>query len=62
LAWDQQVPAGNGFPEHVGYATKLHLDALKTYGPSPIHRRTFRGVVQKEEISLAIDRAIGVNK
>jgi len=60
-SYDAKYPE-YGFPEHVGYATKLHLDALKTYGPSPIHRRTFRGVVQKEEISLAIDRAIGVNK
>jgi ribonuclease HII len=44
-----------GFSEHVGYATKRHLDALKSHGPCPIHRKTFRGVLPKLEISLAID-------
>lgn len=33
-----------GFIEHVGYATRTHRDALKAHGPSPIHRRSFRGV------------------
>lgn len=50
-----------GFAEHVGYGTKRHLDALRTYGPSPIHRKTFRGVLQKEEISLAIGDEMGIN-
>jgi ribonuclease HII len=44
-----------GFSDHVGYATKFHLNALKTHGPCAIHRKTFRGVVQKDEISLALD-------
>lgn len=26
---------------HKGYGTKLHYELLRTYGPSPIHRRTF---------------------
>ena len=30
-----------GFEKHKGYGTKFHIDALKTYGPSPIHRKTF---------------------
>ncbi len=29
-----------------GYPTKEHLEALKRHGPCPIHRRTFRGVMQ----------------
>lgn len=40
---DQQYP-GYGFAEHKGYGTKQHLLALKTLGPSPIHRRSFAPV------------------
>ena len=29
------------FAKHKGYRTKLHIDMLDQYGPSPIHRRTF---------------------
>lgn len=29
------------FEKHKGYGTKLHYERLHTYGPSPIHRRTF---------------------
>ncbi len=32
------------FNKHKGYGTKLHLAALKKFGPSPIHRRSFRPV------------------
>ena len=30
-----------GFEIHKGYGTKAHYEALRTYGPSPIHRKTF---------------------
>jgi ribonuclease HII len=30
-----------GFRRHVGYATREHLAALRTFGPSPLHRRSF---------------------
>ena len=30
-----------GFERHKGYGTKLHYEQLRTYGPSPIHRRSF---------------------
>ena len=30
-----------GFAQNKGYGTKDHIDALKSVGPSPIHRRTF---------------------
>ncbi len=36
------------FDKHKGYATKQHLEALKTYGPCPIHRRSFRPVSEYE--------------
>ena len=30
-----------GFEIHKGYGTKAHDEALRTYGPCPIHRKTF---------------------
>ncbi len=30
-----------GFDIHKGYGTKAHYEALRAYGPSPIHRTTF---------------------
>lgn len=35
---------GYGLDVHAGYGTKLHCDAIKKLGPSPIHRKTFKGV------------------
>ncbi len=32
-----------GFGKHKGYGTKEHMDAIRKYGPSPIHRLTFLG-------------------
>lgn len=36
---------GYGFSAHKGYPTRAHLEALRELGPSPIHRRSFRGVL-----------------
>lgn len=33
-----------GFDEHVGYGTERHRQALRDYGPSPLHRLSFMGV------------------
>ena len=30
-----------GFEKHKGYGTKLHSEAIKKYGPCPIHRESF---------------------
>lgn len=30
-----------GFEIHKGYGTKAHYEALSSFGPSPIHRKTF---------------------
>ena len=35
------------FLNNAGYGTALHREALEKYGPTPIHRREFRGVEQK---------------
>ncbi len=31
-----------GFENNVGYGTKKHLDAINVYGPTKIHRKTFK--------------------
>lgn len=33
---------------HKGYPTKLHMDLVRQYGPSPIHRRTFLKFLDKK--------------
>ena len=30
-----------GFEKHKGYGTKAHIEAIKKFGPCPIHRKTF---------------------
>jgi ribonuclease HII len=42
--YDQTYPQ-YGFAAHVGYGTRAHLEALRTHGACPIHRRSFRGVL-----------------
>ena len=43
---------GYGFADHKGYGTPAHLAALKNYGPSPIHRRSFRPVAERDQLDL----------
>jgi len=42
-AYHEQFP-WYGFQQHKGYGTARHRSAIEKYGPSPIHRLTFRGV------------------
>ena len=35
-----------GFLQHQGYPTREHRRAIAQHGPCPLHRRTFRGVVE----------------
>jgi len=35
-----------GFDKHVGYGTKLHADALKQFGVTPLHRLSYKPVKQ----------------
>lgn len=37
---DAKYP-GYGFAKHKGYGTKVHIEAIKELGLSPIHRKTF---------------------
>ncbi|MFH1854348.1 MAG: ribonuclease HII [Candidatus Omnitrophota bacterium] len=39
-SYDKRYPA-YGFLRHKGYGTRFHFDAIKRYGPCPIHRKTF---------------------
>ena len=41
-----------GWEHNVGYSTKEHLAAIRTHGPTPFHRRSFRPVY---ELQLPID-------
>jgi len=43
LDYDAQYPQ-YGFAAHKGYGTKRHRQAIRTHGPCPLHRTTFRGV------------------
>lgn len=40
LTLDEQYPQ-YGFKKHKGYGTKAHYDAIRAYGPSPVHRPTY---------------------
>jgi ribonuclease HII len=43
VAYHRVYPQYN-FARHKGYPTREHLEALRSWGPCLIHRRTFRGV------------------
>ena len=38
-----------GIAKHKGYGTKAHMDALRQYGPSPIHRKQFIRFLEREQ-------------
>jgi len=35
---------GYGFARHMGYSTRAHFAAIREFGPSPVHRRSFAPV------------------
>ena len=39
-----------GFNIHKGYGTASHRNALRVFGPCPIHRMTFKGVLKDDKI------------
>lgn len=39
---------GYGFENHKGYGTAEHLEALRSLGPCPLHRRSFAPVAQPQ--------------
>lgn len=40
LEYDREMPQ-YGFASHKGYGSAAHYEALRKYGPSPIHRKSF---------------------
>lgn len=40
IKYDELYP-NYGFKNHKGYLTKVHIEAIKTFGPCLIHRKTF---------------------
>jgi len=53
-----------GFKHNMGYATKMHMDALEKYGPCPIHRKTFFPISKyvSEENQLQFDLGLEEEK
>lgn len=45
---DREYPL-YGIAKHKGYPTKEHMDAVRKYGPSPIHRRSFLKFLDNED-------------
>ena len=45
---DKQYPEYQ-IAKHKGYGTKVHMDALREFGPAPIHRTKFIRFLDKEE-------------
>jgi len=45
---------GYGFEKHKGYPTKAHIEALKSLGTTPIHRKTYKPVrdILEKQLSL----------
>jgi ribonuclease HII len=43
MQFDKEYP-NFYFSSHMGYGTKMHKAAIKKYGITPIHRKTFKGV------------------
>jgi ribonuclease HII len=46
-ALDAEYPQ-YGFARHKGYGVREHLEALRSHGPSPVHRRSFQPVAQTQ--------------
>jgi len=42
---DEEYP-GYGFAEHKGYVTKIHSDAMKKRGITPVHRKSYSNVAK----------------
>ena len=47
LAYHEEYPEYN-FKAHKGYSTKVHMERIRLHGPCPIHRKSFRKVMDME--------------
>jgi ribonuclease HII len=46
---------GYGFEKHKGYPTKAHIEALKSLGTTPIHRKSYKPVKDVLENQLRLN-------
>lgn len=44
---DREYPE-YGFAKHKGYGTALHMEMIRRYGVSPVHRKSFMGFLKKD--------------
>lgn len=54
VEYDKEYPE-YGFKKHKGYPTKEHKEALKKYGACPIHRKSFKPVMEVLNEQLSFD-------
>ncbi len=47
-----------GFEIHKGYGTRAHRRALRRYGPSPVHRRSFLKWLTNDYILMTNDECL----
>ncbi len=45
-----------GFHVHKGYSTQAHRDAIRRHGPSPVHRKCFKGVKEYQQMELMLTK------
>lgn len=48
IEWDKKYPE-YGFAKHKGYGTKAHIEAIRKYGLTPLHRPSFCKKFVKED-------------
>ena len=51
--WDKAYPH-YGLASNKGYSAPVHLQALKDWGPTPLHRHSFRPVAEAAPFSAAV--------
>jgi ribonuclease HII len=49
-----------GFSSHKGYGTREHMNAIRSHGPSPIHRMSFLGNILKDFSKECFDRGVHI--
>jgi len=59
IGYDKEFPY-YGFAGHKGYGSAAHLEALRRYGPSPIHRKSFAPVRDRIEAGRADIRSLTI--
>jgi ribonuclease HII len=47
LVYHEKYPLYN-FKKHKGYSTQEHIECIQLYGPCPIHRKSFKKVMDRE--------------